>query len=177
MLNSFNIEINLIAMAINVWVQKVLSENGLADVIGYMRSSGDEQYCLDRHIVDTRQDIPKELQGGEKSFYESAFLLCEKWCEEKKIFGDGLYFSGPFVIVEDAWLQGDASAAPPHVKMMMSKSILSSDALVERDIYRTEKGLDHVLAELSRERGFVVWRLKDSVYPEASAWIFFKSCT
>ena len=157
----------------NLWISEKLEGNSLQEVTQYFRKAEGHTYHLDRHIIDSPDEIPEKLRDQRDLIYVATFDLCEKWAVEAKELPE-LIFSVPFVVVDDSWVKGKNNAQPPHIRLCISKSPMLIDDPFPVTAYPSHCHI-HGLHKIATERHFLSFRIdgEDGI----GSWLFRQKLT
>jgi hypothetical protein len=96
------------------YIDRTCRNNDLLDtVVKYAEFDGTPVY-IDRHV-----GVPR---GSRIWACEAGLALLNKWHRQIAIMQKGVSFNGPILIVDESWLNGRASAPPPHVMIFAKRS-------------------------------------------------------
>jgi hypothetical protein len=105
------------------WEANILEANSLEKIIEQFRLSSDKVWYLDRHIVDSIDEIP-ELEDNDNfwSVCRTALALLENWHEYvDKLTDTEILASVPYLVIDDEWLQRQQDSPPPHIRLDLAK--------------------------------------------------------
>jgi hypothetical protein len=98
------------------WSERTLAANRLQDIIESFVASGERVWYVHRHVLDVGEGVPPlEDATGPDAACRVALSLFRTWLafaiEDRR---DSVLVACPILVIDDAWLDGVASA-PPHV--------------------------------------------------------------
>lgn len=152
-------------------IDSVSRENELVDEVRHFRSSDEDAWYIDRHVLDVGSYGSAEIH---EAACVAAVELAKKWLEDRaRLSAADLVISKPFVIIDDDWVRCDPEAAPPHVWICMAKN---ADAFSPMDptegTVRMTTSSQPMVDAVLRE-GLKLWRA-DSDDPELGGCWFLE---
>jgi hypothetical protein len=113
----------IVNMNYEEWKTKILEENQIETIIKHFTVSEDMVLFIDRHIIDSINDLPK-LDDADNfwSVCNVAFALLEKWHDYVfELANTDILASIPYLVINDEWLQRQQTAPPPHICLDLAK--------------------------------------------------------
>src|SRR4051812_43521025 len=99
------------------WSKNVLAANRLQDVVDGFATSGENVWCLDRHVLGVGDSGPVlEDAAVIVAACRVAISLFREWdAVANHDREDSILVARPMLVIDDDWLEGVDSAQPPHV--------------------------------------------------------------
>ena len=95
--------------------------NDLVAMARHFLDSDDRCWHIDRHVADVDQawnPSPELVRAA----CAVALMLSRRWAADREGLGSsGLLISRPYVIIDDAWLDGETASPPPHVYVCLAR--------------------------------------------------------